>query len=255
MRKMMAAAALIAAAGVAQGAIGPGSIAFTGFNADGSDNLAFVALEALPLGTVIGFTDNEWTGSGWADNNENGFSLTLTSAVPAGTIVRLDSIGGASLALASSNVGTIAAITGAGTNLGIGNSTEAVYAFIGAYASPTAFLALVGNNTEALTGASLSGTGLVAGQTAHFNVLASGNEDIFAFTGSRSGASAFADYLPVLNGGLAPDWISQDASGDQSIDGVGPDVPFDGTAFTIVPTPGTAALLGLGALVGLRRRR
>lgn len=44
-------------------ALGPGSIAFVGFNADGSDNVAFVALEDLPPGTVIFFQDNEWTGS------------------------------------------------------------------------------------------------------------------------------------------------------------------------------------------------
>jgi hypothetical protein len=44
-------------------AVGPGSIAFTGFNADGNDNLAFVALETIAAGTVITFTDNEWGGS------------------------------------------------------------------------------------------------------------------------------------------------------------------------------------------------
>ena len=50
-----------------------GSIAFTGFNADGSDNLAFVALETLSTGTVIHFTDNEWLGANF-NSGESGRS-------------------------------------------------------------------------------------------------------------------------------------------------------------------------------------
>lgn len=46
-------------------ALVPGSIAFTGFNADGNDGLAFVALAAIPPGTTIFFSDREWTGSGF----------------------------------------------------------------------------------------------------------------------------------------------------------------------------------------------
>jgi hypothetical protein len=34
-------------------ALAPGSIAFTGFNADSNDSLAFVALVAIPGGTTI----------------------------------------------------------------------------------------------------------------------------------------------------------------------------------------------------------
>ncbi|HEX2837037.1 MAG TPA: hypothetical protein VHN77_02805 [Phycisphaerales bacterium] len=255
MKALFAVAAFAAVAGSAQaGILGPGAIAFTGFNADGTDNLAFVAIQPLPVGTVIGFTDNEWNGTAWVDSNENGFELTITTAVPAGAIVRMDTVGGASITDATSNYGTIAGIAGAGTNLGVSNSNEAIYAFIGSYASPVSFLALVANDIEANSG-SIAGTGLVAGVTAQFNVLNTADEDIFAYVGARSGAASFADYLPLINGGLSSEWISQDASGDQSIDGIGPDVPFDGTAFTIVPTPGAIALLGLGGLVAIRRRR
>ncbi len=34
-------------------ALGPGSIAIIGFNADGNDNLAFVVLEAITAGQAI----------------------------------------------------------------------------------------------------------------------------------------------------------------------------------------------------------
>ncbi len=40
-------------------AIGPGTIAFTGFNADANDGIAFVVLEAIPAGTTIIFSDRE----------------------------------------------------------------------------------------------------------------------------------------------------------------------------------------------------
>jgi len=45
--------------------LGPGSIAFVGFNADGNDNLAFVALETIAAGTQIHFSNRGWTGSGF----------------------------------------------------------------------------------------------------------------------------------------------------------------------------------------------
>jgi hypothetical protein len=72
-------------------ALGPGSIAFVGLNTDGNDNLAFVALEAIPSGTVIYFQDNEWNGlaigSGGAFNTgESTWSWTATSEVAAGSI-------------------------------------------------------------------------------------------------------------------------------------------------------------------------
>jgi hypothetical protein len=45
--------------GTSSMAIGPGTIAFTGFNADANDGIAFVVLEAIPAGTTIIFSDRE----------------------------------------------------------------------------------------------------------------------------------------------------------------------------------------------------
>ena len=63
-------------------ALGPGSIAFVGFNADGNDGFAFVAIDGIPTGTVIHFNDNEWNGqpigAGGAFNSGEG-SLTWTN--------------------------------------------------------------------------------------------------------------------------------------------------------------------------------
>jgi hypothetical protein len=48
-----------------------GSIAIVGFNADGNDNLAFVALVDIPAGETIYFEDNEWNGTSFIDTNES----------------------------------------------------------------------------------------------------------------------------------------------------------------------------------------
>lgn len=246
--------ALLAMSGAAssQAALTPGSIAFVGFNADGLDNLTFVALEPLPLGTEIGFTDNEWNGTGWTDNNEHGFSWTASSNIPAGSIVTLDFLNDPILPSPTSNLGTTLPLAGAGTNKGVSNSDEAIWAFIGPYAAPTAFLTVIGNDPLATAGTSLAGTGLVEGQTALF---ITGDEDIMAYTGARSGQTSFAAYLPLIND--AANWVTQDGSGDQSIDAIAPDVPFDGTSFTVVPEPASLSLLGLAgiAMLGFRSRK
>ncbi|MBN8921424.1 MAG: hypothetical protein J0H62_12435 [Rhizobiales bacterium] len=58
-----------------------GSIAFTGFNADGNDNLAFVLLEDIAAGTVINFTDNAYV-SGKFVLGESAWSWTATDDIP-----------------------------------------------------------------------------------------------------------------------------------------------------------------------------
>src|SRR5262245_36690450 len=113
-------------------ALGPGSIAFVGFNGDGADNLAFVALTELASDTQINFTDNEWDGSAFIVG-ETTFTWTATSTIAAGTIVRLDSLASGN-AGATSNLGTVSFSEFA--NLGVGNNDETIYAYAGSAASP-----------------------------------------------------------------------------------------------------------------------
>src|SRR5262249_50672298 len=150
-------------------ALGPGSIAFIAFNADGNDGFAFIAIDAIPAGTVIRFNDNEWNGSaigaGGAFNTGEG-SLTWTNGgtdLAPGTIVEL--LNTSSATTRSVNIGTLS-----GGTISIGNSDESVFSFIGPDAStPTAFLTAITNNNGGFDGTdsgSLGGTGLVAGSTA-----------------------------------------------------------------------------------------
>ena len=217
---------------------GPGSIAFTGFNADGNDNLSFVALEAISSGTVIRFTENEWNGSAFADQNEANYTWTATSNIAAGTIVRLDSLGSGT---ATSNLGSVV-VAG---NRGLNASGDQVYAYTGTSAtSVTEFLAAV--STQAFDGSGtgstyqgvLTGTGLAVGTSAV--TLATGS-DIGGYTGARDNQTSYASYAAQVNN--VANWATQDGSGDQSADGTAPDAPFPITAFTLAaPTPGAFSI-------------
>lgn len=74
----------------------PGDIAIIGYINNGSpDSFSFVNLAPIGSGTVIYFTDNGWTGSGFrgvtstdADGNENIIKFTANIDLPAGTVIR-----------------------------------------------------------------------------------------------------------------------------------------------------------------------
>ncbi|MBH8565202.1 DUF11 domain-containing protein, partial [Nostoc sp. CENA67] len=74
----------------------PGDIALIGYINNGSpDSFSFVNLAPIGSGTVIYFTDNGWTGSGFrgvtstdTDGNENLIKFTANVDLPAGTVIR-----------------------------------------------------------------------------------------------------------------------------------------------------------------------
>ncbi len=201
-----------------------GSIAFTGFNGDGNDNLSFVALTDIPQGTVINFTDSNWNGTSFATGSsaESTMAWTATSAIAAGTVIDINNIGKGTL---GTSAGTIA-FTNA-NNTGLSNDSEVVYAYVGSSTSPT-FLAAISNVGYSSSDGTLTGTGLVAGQTA---VSFTGGLDIVGYNGPRSGLASFADYLAAI--GNTANWLTQNGSGDQSTDGTAPDAPFPITVFTV----------------------
>lgn len=206
-------------------ALTAGSIAFTGFNGDGNDNLSFVALTDIPQGTVINFTDSNWNGSSFASssNSESTIAWTATTAIPAGTVIDINNIGKGTFGASAGSV----TFTNA-NNTGLSNDSEVVYAYVGSASAPT-FLAAISNVGYATSDGTLTGTGLVAGQTA---VSFTGGLDIVGYNGPRSGLTSFADYLAAI--GNTANWQTQNGSGDQSTDGTAPNAPFPTTAFTVV---------------------
>ncbi len=199
--------------------LGPGDIAFTGFNADSTDNLAFVALVAIPAGTLIYFTDNEWNGSeiglggAFIDDAESEFTWTAPAGgIAAGTVVLLNDVSGG----ISTSVGTAAmTIT---TNTGISNTSDTVYAFVGGSQAPGAFVASIANHNAD----SLAGTSLVANNTA---VFLPASTDGARYTGARSGQTSFSAYRTMI-GDVAANWETTTGDGTAFL-------PFDSSAFTI----------------------
>lgn len=203
--------------------LSPGAIAFTGFNADGGDDLAFVALVEIAEGEEIHFTDNEWDGgalgSGGALTSGEGY-ITWTApvgGVAQGNVVTLNSLSNSGR---TASVGTISAIG----SFNLGSGGDSVYAYQGSYLAPTGFIAVVATTT----GDPVGGTGLNAEHVVYLPT----NVDFAAYSGSRSNQPTYPGYLTSI-GDTVNNWVTDDGSGDQSIDGNAPDLPFDTTAFTL----------------------
>ncbi|BCL34293.1 choice-of-anchor I family protein [Nostoc sp. MS1] len=208
-----------------------GSIAFVGFNADGNDNLAFVALTDINPGEVLIFEDNEWNGTSFNDTNEGAFSWTATSLVAAGTIVRIDNIGSGTITASTGTV--VTPVSGRGSNRGIAADNEVIYVYQGSATSPTFITAIANSGFTATTGL-LTNTGLTAGVNALDLSTVDTGADIAAYVGTRSGEASFSSYLSLINN--AANWVTQDASGDQSFDNITPDLTFSAVAFTVGST-------------------
>ena len=207
-------------------ALGPGSIAFTGYNADGSDNLAFVALQQIVAGTVITFTDKEWNGTSF-NTGEATWSWTATSDVAAGTVVTMNGL--AAGQTATSNLGTIAFSDATQRDIGITNET--VYAFVGELGTPE-FVAAISNDAFTSANGLLTNTGLVQGQTAISLTSLNADADIAVYAGIH-GASSFDALLPMIND--PANWIAQNDSLRNENDGTAPDLPFSTEPFVGEP--------------------
>lgn len=242
--------ALAVAAALPASALTTGDLAFTSFNAD-EDGLSFVAFTAIAANTTVYFSDNEWNGAAFNTGESYNQWNSGSSAIAAGTVVRFLAYDKTSL---SASAGTLSRVTVASnTNWGIANSTETVYAYLGASATaPTTFLAAITNGNFATDGL-LTGTGLVEGSTAiRLNALAtSATPDYAEYTGVRSGLASIAAYKPLVAD--VANWTVDTTNGTYT--STVPNV----TAFTVtaVPEPESYALMlsGLAAISLLARRR
>ncbi len=234
-----------------------GSIAFTGFNADGDDNLAFAALTAIPQNTVIFFTDEEWNGTNWATYTECCYLWVATSNVAAGTIVTLDNLSTVFAGTATSNLGTLIGVGDANNNAGMGNSDESIFAFQGTGALagtvatdavvngnlmpvPATFLGLIANEDEAGAGYSITGTGL--SEAAGTAIIFVNDDDGMRYKGLRSGEAAFSGYLPLI-ANKATNWDTIGAGDGTTY------LPFSTTAFT-TGSPGEVSIAAASVTEG-----
>lgn len=223
------------------GLVGPGDLAFIGFNADGDDDFAIVLLADAAAGTLVRFTDNEWQGSAF-NTGEGSATWSVTESLAAGTVVAFSNVDNAG----NSGFGPSRGTLSNAFQFAVGGET--LYAFVGSNAStPTSFLAAISTSASDFNGPSftLAGTGLVQGTTAA--LLPSGTRG-GQYSGQRDGQAAWSGYLPLI-GNTGSEWIKNSTNGDNVL-------PFNTTPFS-TPEPGTlslsiAAMLGLGTW--LRRR-
>ena len=212
-------------------ALGPGSITFIGFNADGDDGFAFIVIDAIPAGAVIRFSDNEWNGNaiggtppGAFNTGEGGSTWTNgATELPAGTVIELLHTSSAGSRVA--NIGTIS-----GGTISLGSSGELIFSFVGTDENtPTTFLAAVTNNNGGFSGATtsglLGGTGLTAGSTA-LVLPGTGGADVAAYNPTLGGSSFATRDAALTAFNTTANWVAQDASSDQDADGTVPDAPF-----------------------------
>ncbi len=121
-----------------------GDIAFVQYNADGTDNFAFVTLVDIPGSEVVKFTDNE-------ENNLGGGEGTITWTAPAG---------GVSCGTVITIAGTSVTPGGNGTatqvnSLNFAGSGDGIIAYQGTSGSPT-FITALGN--DGAVGGTYAGT-------------------------------------------------------------------------------------------------
>lgn len=201
----------------------PGDIAFVGFNADGNDDLAFVALAPIAETDVIYFADKGWNGSPIGSGGAFGAGegvITWTppvGGIAQGAIVSLNSL---STAGRTASAGTVSA-TG---SFALGAGGETVYAYQGSVTTATGFIAAITTTTDD----SFENTGLSAPHIVTFE----SNIDVAAYTGSRSTQATYAGYLALI-GNVDDNWETEDGTGDQHANATVPDVPFATTAFTL----------------------
>ena len=203
-----------------------GDVAFIGFNADGNDDFAIVALEDISANTIVHFTDRDWDGSAFTSPGDAFTWDSGSSVIPAGTIIIFNDISTAGRTVSDGSYSGGSAIT-------LTVSTTVIYAYTGADEdTPSTFLAALATNSDNYDGTdgTLTGTGLSQGATA---ILLSSNVDGAAYVGDRSGNTPNG-YRTELND-IGNNWDETGASGDGTMF-----LPFDDTPFTIISPPTVA---------------
>jgi hypothetical protein len=106
--------------------LNPGDIVFMAINADAVDAFAFALLKPIGAGTVIGFSDRDYTiAAGMPATGEAAYVWTADLAYPAGTIITIQTD-------QTTPVASKGSVVGKGG--GLSTSAETVYAFQGTVA-------------------------------------------------------------------------------------------------------------------------
>ncbi|MEA5504627.1 putative Ig domain-containing protein [Halotia wernerae UHCC 0503] len=188
--------------------LNPGDIAITGYITNGSpDSFSFVNLASIGSGTVIYFSDNGWTGSGFrgvsstdGDGNENLIRFTANTDIPAGTIIRSTDTSANFTWTTSGSIGTP---SGSYNDLSFSQSGEQIAAVQSTNPANPLFSDFIAvyqiDNTGAFEDATSSTTGSV------ITGLSQANNTATLFD---SGATFAAFNLNTLSNGTKAEWLA-----------------------------------------------
>ncbi len=190
-----------------------GDIAFIGYNVDGGDDFAIVALTDI-VDQQIRFTDTELDGAGGLVDSEGIIEWDSGAGlIAAGTVVVFTDT---STSARTASSGSLSSVSGS-MNLAAGGDGLIAYQDTG---SSLTFLHALENEVGNL--GDLTGSGLVAGSTA-ITITNGANDDGGQYSGSRGSAAAFADYLAEI--ATLANWTTEATDGEAVL-------PFNATAFT-----------------------
>ncbi|ANW97163.1 hypothetical protein AXE80_13090 [Wenyingzhuangia fucanilytica] len=202
-----------------------GDIAFIGYNADGDDDFAIVALSDIPAGTTIYFTDSEpnVSGTGMIDDSEGVLTWVVgESILTAGTVVTFtDTDNDTNPAFGASN-GTITR-SNAGFLL-TASEGDNIFATLGNPASDEVTVWLAGfeyRNTG--QGTNFSQTGLTVGVN-YLVINDTASKDGGQYTGVRTGKT-ISEYRDLINN--EENWDTETEDGESVL-------PFNSTNFELV---------------------
>ena len=202
-----------------------GDILFSCFNGN-SNSFAFVAINDLPEGEVIFFTDEEWDASidAFGSGERDLIWTSPAGGVDAGTVIVVTNVNDPTV-----NVGSVTT-TG---NTGLNSNAETIYSYQGPAARvPVTFLATVGNTSDD----SILNTGLTRGLD---SLLLDEGFDYGEYADVRFGQDSIADYSPLL-ADIANNWIQAD-------DGNNAETECNSMSF-IIGTPSSITVLDCGFL-------
>ncbi|MFC7421879.1 PEP-CTERM sorting domain-containing protein [Iodobacter arcticus] len=223
-----------------------GDMAFTTFNAD-EDGWAMATFVDIAANTKIYFTDNEWNGAGFNKGESFHQWLSGSASIAAGTVIRFSATDDARKLSSSLGLFSRSNVSGS-NNFGLSQSAETVYAYLGTSATaPTTFLAAISTGAFSSAEGGLTNTGLSIGNGA---IRLKNGSDFAEYTGLRTGQAQMSDYKTLVNN--TGNWSDL---GNGNFANLAANTSSFGKTITPVPEPETYALMGLGMIALLTRRR
>lgn len=154
------------------------AIAFTGFNSDNPDRFTFIAIESIPSGTVIYFTDRGWKQDGSFRSGEGTITWNAPSeTVDAGTLIEINAD------VPSASTGTVSG------SITLASGSDQILAYTGSEMAPEFLSAINFSSTNGWDddATSTNESALPAGLKNDSTAMALPNLDNSIYTGNFSG--------------------------------------------------------------------